>query len=94
MRRCHGHSSEAGTIGARRVLVLRQLEQRAAGLGEFVDRVDEPVPVLFVEGDGQCKHTALGVMAGSALMTLPTLLLFLALQTRMASGLAAGAVKQ
>jgi ABC-type glycerol-3-phosphate transport system permease component len=34
------------------------------------------------------------VMAGSALMTLPTLLLFLPLQTRMASGLAAGAVKQ
>ena len=30
------------------------------------------------------------VMAGSALMTLPTLLLFLPLQTRMASGLAAG----
>jgi ABC-type glycerol-3-phosphate transport system permease component len=34
------------------------------------------------------------VMAGSALMTLPTLLLFLPLQTRMASGLAEGAVKQ
>jgi ABC-type glycerol-3-phosphate transport system permease component len=34
------------------------------------------------------------VMAGSALMTLPTLLLFLPLQTRMAAGLAAGAVKQ
>ncbi len=34
------------------------------------------------------------VMAGSALMVLPTLLLFLPLQTRMASGLAAGAVKQ
>lgn len=34
------------------------------------------------------------VMAGSALMTLPTLLLFLPLQRRMASGLAAGAVKQ
>jgi ABC-type glycerol-3-phosphate transport system permease component len=34
------------------------------------------------------------VMAGSALMTLPTLLLFLPLQTRMTSGLAAGAVKQ
>ena len=34
------------------------------------------------------------VMAGSALMTLPTLILFLPLQTRMASGLAAGAVKQ
>jgi ABC-type glycerol-3-phosphate transport system permease component len=34
------------------------------------------------------------VMAGSALMALPTLLLFLPLQTRMASGLAAGAVKQ
>jgi ABC-type glycerol-3-phosphate transport system permease component len=34
------------------------------------------------------------VMAGSALMALPTLLLFLPLQTRMASGLAAGGVKQ
>jgi ABC-type glycerol-3-phosphate transport system permease component len=34
------------------------------------------------------------VMAGSALMTLPTLLLFLPLQTRMTSGLAAGSVKQ
>jgi ABC-type glycerol-3-phosphate transport system permease component len=34
------------------------------------------------------------VMAGSALMTLPTLLLFLPLQTRIPSGLAAGAVKQ
>jgi ABC-type glycerol-3-phosphate transport system permease component len=34
------------------------------------------------------------VMAGAALMTLPTLLLFLPLQTRMTSGLAAGAVKQ
>jgi ABC-type glycerol-3-phosphate transport system permease component len=34
------------------------------------------------------------VMAGSALMALPTLLLFLPLQTRMVSGLAAGSVKQ
>jgi ABC-type glycerol-3-phosphate transport system permease component len=34
------------------------------------------------------------VMAGSALTTLPTLLLFLPLQTRMSAGLAAGAVKQ
>ena len=34
------------------------------------------------------------VMAGSALTTLPTLLLFLPLQTRMTSGLAAGSVKQ
>jgi ABC-type glycerol-3-phosphate transport system permease component len=34
------------------------------------------------------------VMAASALTTLPTLLLFLPLQTRLASGLAAGAVKQ
>lgn len=34
------------------------------------------------------------VMAGSALMVLPTLLLFLPLQTRMVSGLAAGSVKQ
>jgi len=33
-------------------------------------------------------------MTGSALMTLPTLLLFLPLQTRMTSGLAAGSVKQ
>ena len=33
-------------------------------------------------------------MAGSALTTLPTLLLFLPLQTRLASGLAAGSVKQ
>ena len=34
------------------------------------------------------------VMAASALTTLPTLLLFLPLQTRLASGLAAGSVKQ
>ena len=34
------------------------------------------------------------VMAASALTTLPTLLLFLPLQTRMVSGLAAGSVKQ
>jgi ABC-type glycerol-3-phosphate transport system permease component len=34
------------------------------------------------------------VMAGSALTTLPTLLLFLPLQTWMTSGLAAGSVKQ
>jgi ABC-type glycerol-3-phosphate transport system permease component len=34
------------------------------------------------------------VMAASALTTLPTLLLFLPLQSRLASGLAAGAVKQ
>lgn len=34
------------------------------------------------------------VMAGSALTTLPTLLLFLPLQTRMTAGLAAGSVKQ
>ena len=35
-----------------------------------------------------------GCQAGSALTTLPTLLLFLPLQTRMTSGLAAGSVKQ
>ncbi|MBI1776869.1 MAG: carbohydrate ABC transporter permease [Proteobacteria bacterium] len=34
------------------------------------------------------------VMAGSALTTLPTLILFLPLQTKMTSGLAAGSVKQ
>jgi ABC-type glycerol-3-phosphate transport system permease component len=34
------------------------------------------------------------IMAASALTTLPTLLLFLPLQTRLAAGLAAGAVKQ
>jgi ABC-type glycerol-3-phosphate transport system permease component len=34
------------------------------------------------------------VMAASALTTIPTLLLFLPLQTRLASGLAAGSVKQ
>ena len=34
------------------------------------------------------------VMAASALTTLPTLLLFLPLQARLASGLAAGSVKQ
>jgi ABC-type glycerol-3-phosphate transport system permease component len=33
-------------------------------------------------------------MAAAALTTLPTLLLFLPLQTRMVSGLAAGSVKQ
>lgn len=33
-------------------------------------------------------------MAASALTTIPTLILFLPLQSRMASGLAAGAVKQ
>ena len=40
------------------------------------------------------RHRWGNVMAASALTTLPTLLLFLPLQTRMVSGLAAGSVKQ
>ena len=34
------------------------------------------------------------IMAASALTTLPTLILFLPLQTRLAAGLAQGAVRQ
>ena len=40
------------------------------------------------------RSGAMPVMAASALTTLPTLLLFLPLQARLASGLAAGSVKQ
>ncbi|MBV8181085.1 MAG: hypothetical protein JO045_20265 [Mycobacterium sp.] len=47
------------------------------------------MPLLLGEYFGENVVEWGNVMAGSALMTLPTLL-FLPLQTRMASGLAAG----
>ena len=52
------------------------------------------MPLLLSAFFGEDVVELGNVIAGSALMTLPTLLLFLRLQTRMASGLAAGAVKQ
>jgi ABC-type glycerol-3-phosphate transport system permease component len=52
------------------------------------------MPLLLSAFFGENVIEWRNVMAGSALMTLPTLLLFLPLQTRMASGLAAGAIKQ
>jgi ABC-type glycerol-3-phosphate transport system permease component len=52
------------------------------------------MPLLLTAFFGENVIEWRNVVAGSALMTLPTLLLFLPLQTRMASGLAAGAIKQ
>jgi ABC-type glycerol-3-phosphate transport system permease component len=61
----------------------------------FLTQTDlKTMPLLLSAFFGENVVEWGNVMAGSALMALPTLLLFLPLQTRMASGLAAGAVKQ
>jgi ABC-type glycerol-3-phosphate transport system permease component len=61
----------------------------------FLTKTDlKTMPLLLNAFFGENVVEWGNVMAGSALMTLPTLLLFLPLQTRMTSGLAAGAVKQ
>ncbi len=52
------------------------------------------MPLLLYSYFGENVVEWGNVMAGSALTTLPTLLLFLPLQTLMTSGLAAGSVKQ
>ena len=52
------------------------------------------MPLLLYAYFGENVTEWGNVMAASALTTLPTLLLFLPLQTRLASGLAAGSVKQ
>ena len=61
----------------------------------FLTQTDlKTMPLLLSAFFGENVVEWGNVMAGSALMALPTLLLFLPLQTRMASGLAAGAVKR
>ena len=61
----------------------------------FLTQTDlKTMPLLLSAFFGENVVEWGNVMAGSALMALPTLLLFLPLQTRMASGLVAGAVKQ
>lgn len=58
------------------------------------DTEKKTMPLLLATYFGENVVEWGHVMAGSALTTLPTLLLFLPLQTRMTSGLAAGSVKQ
>jgi ABC-type glycerol-3-phosphate transport system permease component len=58
------------------------------------DTSKKTMPLLLAGYFGENVVEWGNVMAGSALTTLPTLLLFLPLQTRMTSGLAAGSVKQ
>jgi ABC-type glycerol-3-phosphate transport system permease component len=61
----------------------------------FLTQTDlKTMPLLLSAFFGENVVEWGNVMAASALMALPTLLLFLPLQTRMSSGLAAGAVKQ
>jgi hypothetical protein len=54
--------SSPSTIGYRMIgLILADpVKQSSAGLGEFVDRVDELVAVMVVERDRHCEHAALG----------------------------------
>jgi ABC-type glycerol-3-phosphate transport system permease component len=58
------------------------------------DTTKKTMPLLLAGYFGENVVEWGNVMAGSALTTLPTLLLFLPLQARMTSGLAAGSVKQ
>lgn len=61
----------------------------------FLTKPDlKTMPLLLYGYFGENVTEWGNVMAASALTTLPTLLLFLPLQTRLASGLAAGSVKQ
>ena len=56
--------------------------------GQHVTRIAKTMPLLLSGYFGENVVEWGNVMAGSALTTLPTLLLFLPLQTRMTSGLA------
>lgn len=61
----------------------------------FLTKTDlKTMPLLLYGFFGENVTEWGNVMAASALTTLPTLLLFLPLQSRLASGLAAGSVKQ
>src|SRR5437667_10397708 len=51
------HTSFADAGG---LLRANPFEQRGAGLGEFLDGVGELVAVIFVEGDREGEHAALG----------------------------------
>ncbi len=63
-------------------------------LAFLTDTERKTMPLMLTSYFGENVVEWGHVMAGSALTTLPTLLLFLPLQTRMTSGLAAGSVKQ
>lgn len=63
-------------------------------LAFLTDTEKKTMPLLLATYFGENVVEWGHVMAGSALTTLPTLLLFLPLQTRMTSGLSAGSVKQ
>ena len=63
-------------------------------LAFLTDTDRKTMPLMLTSYFGENVVEWGNVMAGSALTTLPTLLLFLPLQTRMTSGLAAGSVKQ
>jgi ABC-type glycerol-3-phosphate transport system permease component len=63
-------------------------------LAFLADTTKKTMPLLLAGYFGENVVEWGNVMAGSALTTLPTLLLFLPLQARMTSGLAAGSVKQ
>jgi ABC-type glycerol-3-phosphate transport system permease component len=63
-------------------------------LAFLTDTSKKTMPLLLAGYFGENVVEWGNVMAGSALTTLPTLLLFLPLQARMTSGLAAGSVKQ
>lgn len=63
-------------------------------LAFLTDTERKTMPLLLSSYFGENVVEWGNVMAGSALTTLPTLLLFLPLQSRMTSGLAAGSVKQ
>jgi ABC-type glycerol-3-phosphate transport system permease component len=63
-------------------------------LAFLTDTSKKTMPLLLAGYFGENVVEWGNVMAGSALTTIPTLLLFLPLQARMTSGLAAGSVKQ
>jgi ABC-type glycerol-3-phosphate transport system permease component len=63
-------------------------------LAFLTDTTKKTMPLLLAGYFGENVVEWGNVMAGSVLTTLPTLLLFLPLQARMTSGLAAGSVKQ
>jgi ABC-type glycerol-3-phosphate transport system permease component len=63
-------------------------------LAFLTDTSKKTMPLLLAGYFGENVVEWGNVMAGAVLTTLPTLLLFLPLQARMTSGLAAGSVKQ
>ncbi len=63
-------------------------------LAFLTDTTKKTMPLMLAGYFGENVVEWGNVMAGSVLTTLPTLLLFLPLQARMTSGLAAGSVKQ